>query len=76
MPQSADRLVLPNDLTAHGGYLYMTTGNLDSAIRRVPYSGGGSQALATGRWPSGIAIDDDYVYWSDWQNDRIRRLPN
>lgn len=70
----ADRLVLPGELTAYGGYLYMTTGNLDSAIRRVPVSGGGSQALATGRWPSGIAIDDDYVYWSDWQNDRIRRL--
>ncbi len=72
----ATRLVLPGSLTAYAGYVYLTTGNLDSAIRRVPYSGGGSQALAQGRWPSGLDVDDTYVYFGDWQNDRIRRVPH
>lgn len=72
----ATRLVLPGSLTPFDGYLYTTTGNADSAIRRVPYSGGGSQALAQGRWPSGLDVDDIYVYFGDWQNDRIRRVPH
>jgi hypothetical protein len=70
----AARLMLPGSLTPYDGYLYLTTGNEDSAVRRVPFTGGGSQALAQGRWPSGISVDEEYVYWSDWQNDRVRRV--
>lgn len=72
----ATRLVLPGSLTAFDGFVYLTTGNLDSAIRRVPYGGGGSEALAQGNWPSGISLDETYVYFGDWKNDRIRRVPH
>lgn len=70
-----DNLVLPSSLVASGSNLYVTTGNHDSAIRRVPQVGGAAELLATSRHPADVAVDADFVYWSDPELGEIRRVP-
>lgn len=71
----ADQLTSPSNLVAHDGYLYFTEGGFDATIRRVAYAGGAAQVLATARTPSDVAVDANYVYWSDWHDGGIRRVP-
>lgn len=67
-------LVLPTSLVSADGHLYVTTGNSDASIRRVPHAGGSATSLASGRRPADVAVDEDYVYWTDPPLGEIRRI--
>lgn len=69
----ADELVLPTSLAATDDALYVTTGNLDAAVRRIPLAGGGSEAIAKGNRPSSLAVDGSHVYWTDPYPGEVRR---
>lgn len=70
----AEGLVLPGSLVSADGSLYVTTGNADASIRRVPHTGGSATALASGRRPADVAVDEDFVYWTDPPLGEIRRV--
>ena len=57
------------------GNLYVTTGNNDAAIRRIPNAGGEAEALANGQRPAAVVVDDVYAYWTDPPRGEIRRVP-
>jgi hypothetical protein len=48
-----------------GKYVYWTEARPSRAVKRVPVTGGPVETIARGRLynPSGIALDDAYVYW-------------
>jgi sugar lactone lactonase YvrE len=48
----------------------------DGIVDRVPRAGGVAESLATGqRDPSGLALDDTYVYWANRGNGTIVKTP-
>ena len=67
-------LVLPTQLVSADGNLYVATGNTDASIRRIPHGGGSATALASGRRPADVAVDADFVYWTDPPLGEIRRI--
>ena len=70
-----DDLVLPSSLVAAAGNLYVTTGNNDAAIRRIPNAGGEAEALANGQRPTAVVVDESFAYWTDPPRGEIRRVP-
>ena len=69
-----DDLVLPSSLVAAAGNLYVTTGNNDAAIRRIPNAGGEAEALANGQRPTAVVVDESFAYWTDPPRGEIRRV--
>lgn len=67
-------LVLPSSLTAADDGLYVTTGNLDAAIRHVPFTGGSADAIAIGQRPAAVVVDESFVYWTDPPSGEVRRV--
>lgn len=70
----AEGLVLPDGVLTTPEGVYITTGNLDASVRRIPLGGGGSEAIAAGNRPSSIAIDETYLYWTDPYPGEVHRL--
>jgi hypothetical protein len=60
----ASSLILPVDLAAADGTLYVATNNEDSAIRELPETGGGSTVIAGNQQPVAVIVDASYVYWT------------
>lgn len=51
-------------IALHKGFVYFTNARAGT-VRRVSVSGGDSVAIADQQnWPTGIAVDDHFVYWS------------
>jgi hypothetical protein len=73
----AGSLVLPNDLHASGGQLFFITGNMDAAVRVLPYQGEhvDAEPIAAGHGPASLVLDDSFVYWTDPYPGEIRRSP-
>lgn len=72
------RLVLANAQTAtrmvsDGAYLYWKNGFGPGSIERVPVSGGAVEQVVPLAGATGLAIDDEYVYWFD--DEVITRTP-
>jgi hypothetical protein len=79
VPQTlTSTLILPTDIVADGGSLYIATANSDSAIRVMPESGGEPLVLADGnqdgRGPGSIVVDADSVYWTETYLGQVRRI--
>lgn len=45
------------------------------AVMRLPKAGGTPEKLSDEAFPQAIALDATHVYWSDAENDEIRRMP-
>jgi hypothetical protein len=73
----AGSLVLPSELVASTGQLFFITGNMDAAVRVLPYEGEHVEAepIAAGHGPASIVVDESFVYWSDPYPGEIRRTP-
>jgi hypothetical protein len=75
--------ILPGGLVLDGATLYWTShygsfynSNTVVGIYSGSTSGGTARLLATAKQPSGIAVDSQYVYWSDKDRDGlIQRVP-
>ncbi len=70
----AANITLPIQVLAQDAELYIATNNLDAGIWRVPESGGDLTQLAAGKLPGGMAVDAEYLYWTDSPLGEIRRL--
>ena len=65
--------VFPLYLAVDGTNVFYT--NYSGAIETMPTSGGTKTVLATYQSPNGLAVDPDYVYWSDPGHGAIKRTP-
>ncbi len=45
------------------------------AVMRLPKNGGTPEKLSDEAFPQAIALDATHVYWTDAENDEIRRMP-
>lgn len=76
MPSEAKQLVFgvdrPVPIAVRDGWVYFA--ERAKSVQRIPLEGGTPVVLATGaRNVSGIVVDDDWVYWSDFDLGTISR---
>ncbi len=72
---SASGLLYHRALALDNTYVYFGD---DVGIKRVPKEGGTVTILASGYDSYEMALDDSYVYWTEWRlvaDDAIRRVP-
>jgi hypothetical protein len=62
----------PGPFTVGGGFVYFAVG---TTIWRVPTGGGTVQTVSTTMEPRGLAATSDAVYFSEYTNETIQRVP-
>jgi hypothetical protein len=67
---------LPNAVHLDGTTVYFA-GVEVAPLASVPVDGGPVNVLATSAsvYPGGITVDEQYVYWTDWINGTLSRVP-
>lgn len=56
----------PFMMVVDGTHLYWTRRQGDHTVMRMPKTGGAEQILAAGSYPTGIAVDGEFVYWANY----------
>jgi hypothetical protein len=63
----------PQELVVSDGYLYWTNSgdSVEGAVMKMLVTGGSAQRIAVGKGPSGLAVDSNHVYWTDFQTGAV-----
>jgi hypothetical protein len=56
-------------------HLYWTYRSDTHRVMRMPKAGGAETVLADGAYPTGIAVDVEYVYWANYFLGEVRKVP-